>query len=497
MRKPIPVRSTSRRVVLSILLVTTLFLSRGWAQESIDRAMAARIRAEALEHGNAGELFHALVDGIGGRLTGSPSHLAAIRWARERLGSWGLSGVNAEPFPFGRGWSLEKLTLEMTAPRYMPLTGYPEGWTPSTKGTLTGKVVYVGNKTLAQIDAMGDALRGAIVLPNQMQTQFIDTDRPQPTTSNTAVRIGNPAAVPSRSVTPMQDLLAALKRKGAGAILRPSNGIHGTVFALGDRTTPDDAVPTVVLAAEHYNMLVRLAEAGTPPELRVEVRARYHSDDTASYNVVGEIPGTDSALKDQIVLIGAHLDSWHASNGATDNADGATGAMEAMRILSTVKAQPRRTIRLVLWGGEEQGLLGSRAYVQQHFADPASRNRLAVFLNDDPGTGPIYGFFMQGNAAAKAIFDAWLEPFRDLGARKNILEGIGATDHVPFDEAGMPAFTAIKDYTGYDLRTRHGNGDFPDRVNPKDLEESAIVLATFAWQAATRNMPIPRSTLQR
>ena len=218
---------------------------------------------------------------------------------------------------------------------------------------------------------------------------------------------------------------------------------------------------------------MRLAERGAPPELRVEVRSRYHSDDMASYNVVAEIPGTDPVLKEQIVLIGAHLDSWHASNGATDNADGAVGAMEAMRILSALQARPRRTIRIVLWGGEEQGLLGSRAYVQQHFADAASRSRLAVFLNDDPGTGPSHGFFMQGNTAAKAILDAWLDPLRDLGARRNILEGIGNTDHVPFDEEGCRRL----------LRSR---------TTPATIRAPAMATATFpiAWPRRISRSPL-------
>jgi carboxypeptidase Q len=239
-------------------------------------------------------------------------------------------------------------------------------------------------------------------------------------------------------------------------------------------------------------MLSRMAASGQPPELRVELRTRYHEDDTNSYNVVAEIPGTDPALRDEVVLIGAHLDSWHTANGATDNADGAIAAMEAMRILKALNAQPRRTIRVALWSGEEQGLLGARAYVTQHFKDQAARDKLAVYLNDDPGSGKTLGFYMEGNQPAKAIFDTWLEPFKELGVTRNINEGIGSTDHVAFIEAGLPGFNVIKEFDAYDVRTRHTNADFSDRVSEDELKESAIVFASFAWHAAQRNEKIPR-----
>jgi Zn-dependent M28 family amino/carboxypeptidase len=250
-------------------------------------------------------------------------------------------------------------------------------------------------------------------------------------------------------------------------------------------------VPSVVVAAEQYNMLVRMVQAGTPIQLRIEIGARFHND-LNSYNVLAEIPGTDPALRDEVVLVGAHLDSWHTATGATDNADGVAAAMEAMRILTALRARPRRTIRVALWGGEEQGLLGARAYVKQHLSSESARARISVFLNDDPGTGATYGFYMQKNEAAKRIFDAWLEPLRDLGVRRNVIEGIGSTDHVPFDEVGLPAFTAIKDFRNYDVRTRHTNADLADAVNVDDLKQSAVVLAVFAWHAAMRDERIPR-----
>jgi len=209
--------------------------------------------------------------------------------------------------------------------------------------------------------------------------------------------------------------------------------------------------------------------------------------------VIAEIPGTDPALRDQIVLVGAHLDSWHTANGATDNGDGAVAVLEAMRILTALKVQPRRTIRAVLWSGEEQGLLGARAYIAQHLTSPADRDKLAVFLNDDPGSGRTLGFYMEENAAAKTIFDAWLAGLKDLGVTRNVIEGIGSTDHVPFNEIGLPGFTVIKEFDAYDERTRHTNADFPERMSVDELKQSAIVLATFAWHSAMRNERIPRT----
>ena len=260
----------------------------------------------------------------------------------------------------------------------------------------------------------------------------------------------------------------------------------------GNRAAAPDAVPTVVLAAEQYNMLVRLREAGEPLELRLEVGARFDDADLVSHNVLAEIPGVDPAIGDEVILVGAHLDSWHAATGATDNADGAAAVMEAMRILSAVDARPRRTIRAALWGGEEQGLVGSRAWVADNLGTEAARDRFALYMNDDPGTGPVYGFYMEENAAAQAIFDAWLEPLADLGVRRNIIEGIGSTDHVPFVAAGVPAFNTIKEFEHYDVRTRHTNADLADTVSLDGLRQSAVVLAVFAWHAATRDERIPR-----
>jgi len=478
-----------KRVGIAVLLTASSFLL---AAQQDSQSMIGAIKAEGVRGTEATVVFHSLTDTIGPRLTGSPAQVQAARWAAERLKAWGLDNPRLEPFQFGRGWSLEKLTLEMTAPRYMPLIGYAEAWSPATSGVLTGTPVYIGDSTAADIDRLGPRLRGSIVLMHRPQTEFLRNDRQQPSEGNGPVQTGNPPLPGPSSSTPTSDMLTRLRAFGAGVALSPGAMEHGTVRVQGFRNTARDAVPTVVLAAEHYNMLVRMVQAGASLQLRIEVGARSHEDDLNSYNVLAEIPGTDARLRDEVVLVGAHLDSWHTATGATDNADGVTAVMEAMRILAAVHARPRRTIRVALWGGEEQGLLGARAYVDQHLRDEASRRKISVYLNDDPGTGPSYGFYMENNEPAKRVFDAWLAPLRDIGVRRNVIEGISATDHVPFDQAGIPAFTVIKDFRNYDIRTRHTNADLADAVRIDDLRQAAVFMAVMTWQAAMREQPIPR-----
>lgn len=479
----------------SIAVLVLLFgVASPSTQPRVGADMVATIRAEGLQRSRALALFRTLTDEIGGRLTGSPAHMEAARWARDRFTEWGLAEVHLEPFEFGRGWSLEHLAAEMTSPRYLPLMAYADAWSPSTAGVVSGRVVYVGDKSATEIQALAGRLRGAIVLTHLPQAEWVDADRPQPGLDDRPVATGNPVLPQARSTTPAKELMPLLQRAGAAVALRPSAYRDGTVGVTGNRGTTSDAVPSLVVAGDQYNMLVRLASGGQAPSLRVELRTRYQEDDRNSYNVIAEIPGRDPVLRDEVVLIGAHLDSWHTSSGATDNADGAVAAMEAMRILRASGAEPRRTIRVALWSGEEQGLLGAAAYVAQHFGSQAERDRLAVFLNDDPGSGRTLGVYMEGNREAKAIFDEWLEPLRDLGATRNVIEGIGSTDHVPFQAIGLPGFTVIKDFEAYDERTRHTNVDFPERMSDDELKQSAIVMATLAWQAAVRDEKIPRAS---
>jgi hypothetical protein len=462
------------------------------APQEPNQATIDAIKADGLRRSEAQNLFHTLTDVLGPRLTGSPAHAEAARWAVDRLSKWGLANSRLDPFQFGHGWSLEKLTVEMSSPRYMPLIGYAEAWSPPTSGIVTGTPIYIGDSTVEEIDRLGTRLRGAIVLANRQQEDFLRTDRMQPSEGNGPVRTGNPPLPAPSSAAPMQQVLARLQAHGAGVVLKPGAMEHGTVRVQGNRNGPRDAVPSVVLAAEHYNMLVRLVQAGQPIQVRIEIGSRFHDSDLNSYNVLAEIPGTHPVLRDEVVLVGAHLDSWHTATGATDNADGVTAVMEAMRILMAVNARPRRTIRVALWGGEEQGLLGARAYVARYLREEAARDRISAYLNDDPGSGATYGFYMQNNQAAKRIFDSWLEPLRELGVRRNVIEGIDSTDHVPFDEIGVPGFTVIKDFRNYDVRTRHTNADLADAVKVEDLRQSAIVMAVIAWQAAMLDQKVPR-----
>jgi hypothetical protein len=485
----------SSRIVLGMLLLEVA-LASGQPSSPNAADMGARIKAEGLQRSRALPLYRTLTDEIGARLTGSPAHVKAAHWAVERFGEWGLADVHLEPYEFGRGWQVERVSVEMTEPRYVPLIAYPDAWSPATAGVVSGPVVYVGDKTAAQVQAMANKLRGAIVLTHLPQTEFVGGDRPQPGLDDRPVATGNPMLPQPRSTTPATDLLPLLRRLGAAAALRPSAYRDGTVGVVGNRTIAPDAVPMIVVAGEQYNVLARLAADGHPPSLRVELRTRFFEEDRNSYNVIAEIPGRDPVLRDQVVLIGAHLDSWHTASGASDNADGAVAVMEAMRILRATGAEPRRTIRAALWSGEEQGLLGARAYVTQHFNTPAARDKLAVYLNDDPGSGKTLGFYMEGNTAAKAIFDRWLLPLKDLGATRNIIEGINATDHVPFNEAGLPGFNVIKEFRAYDERTRHTNADYPERMSEEALKESAVFMATFAWQAATATEKIPRAAVR-
>jgi carboxypeptidase Q len=484
-----------RRMKGSVAACSAALIALGAALTAQDRASELAhtlgdIRREGLERSQVMTAFDQFVTVIGPRLTGSPAHKAAADWAKTTLTAWGLSDAHLESWEFGRGWVLDRQVIEMIEPRYMPLIGYAEAWSPPTKGDLVGSPISVAGKTAADIPKMAATLAGAIVLTQPAQTAFVREDRPQPSSSEAPVRIGAPP-MPRTGATA---LLPALKDAAAGVLLRPSAGEHGTVFVLGsDRGA--NAQPSLVLAAEHYNMIARMVEKGLPVKLRIGIQSHYLTEDTQSYNVVADLPGTDSALKNEVVLLGGHLDSWHTGTGASDNADGAAAVMEALRILKAVGARPRRTIRGALWSGEEENLLGSKAYVAQHLAgdgNAEAREHLSLYLNIDPGMGPIYGWYSEQSPAAKALFDAWLEPLKDLDGRKNVIAGITNTDHLSFKAVGIPGFTPIQDYVTYDVRTHHTNVDTYERVREQDLRQNAVVLAWFAYNAAMMDGRFPR-----
>src|SRR4051812_45649153 len=483
-----------KRLIVVLTLTAFLLVDIMSAQETVDSSMMQKIRDEGLNRSQVLKTFEHFTEAIGPRLTGSPAVKAADDYAVKSLQGFGISNAHLEPWEFGRGWQLEKSTIELVEPRYAPLIGYPEAWSASTAGEIVGTPVFIGNKTLSELQAMKGQLKGAIVLSQPMQDSFERIDRKQPTLFDEPVPIGQPRppAGSAPFITPAA-VNKAIFETGAAAILRPSRGEHGTLFVLG-RDNGDAAMPSMILSAEHYNMLVRMLELGLKPKVRVNIQSKYFTDDKNSYNVIADLPGTD--LKDEIVMIGAHLDSWHAGTGAADNADGAAVAIEAMRILNAIGVKYRRTIRMGVWNGEEEGLLGSQAYVNKYLAGDANktaRDKFYTYFNQDPGTGPIYGWYLENNSAIKPIFDAWLEPFKDLGARKNILQPIGSTDHVSFNKVGIPGFNAVQDYDLYDTRIHHTNMDTFERVKEADLKECAIVLAAFAYNAAMRAEKIPRS----
>ena len=486
-------RLTSAFLSAGLLLFSTHAIE---AQEQfgVDPITTKRIIDEGLQSAETLDLYTYLTEVIGPRLAGTPAYKRSADWAVEQLRGWGLNDVHLESFEFGRGWTLEGMTLEMTEPRYFPLTGFPVAWTPSTDGKLLGKPIYVGDKTAEEMELLRPQLAGAVVLTTPPQAQFITEDRLQPAASEERVRIGAPAFFRSRSVMNSRELSALLQEAGVAAILQPNQGQHGTIFVTGNRNTGDDAIPTVTMVSEHYNMIVRMLEAGEDVRLRVGVKSQYHEDDPNTYNVLAEIPGTDPDVADEIVLIGGHLDSWHSSPGGSDNADGIASTMEAMRILKTLGIQPRRTIRMALWAAEEEGLLGSGEWVRRHLAgdeNAAAREKFYVYFNNDPGYGKILGWYMEENEAMKPVFDAWLEPLEEVGAVKNVMDRIGSTDHTRFNAVGVPGFNAIQDYRDYDVRTHHTNMDFYERVAPEDLKQAAIVLAAFAYHAAMWEGEIP------
>ncbi|OFW46318.1 MAG: hypothetical protein A3J29_17600 [Acidobacteria bacterium RIFCSPLOWO2_12_FULL_67_14b] len=475
-----------RKTYLAIVAVVLVVVAPGAAQ---DIAMVEKIKAEGMERSKVLETFDQLTTVIGPRLTNSPAHKRAVAWTQETLKAWGMSEVHAEPFPFGRGWTLDKVSIEMIEPRYMPMIGYPKGWSPSTAGRLTAAPVWLPGLDETALKAQAGKLKGAILMTSPIVNYAIKADRP--------VASGDlkpPQPAPVRPPQLNAERLAVLKAEGVGVTIEPNIGEHGTVFVTG-RDMGANSVPSIVLATEHYNLIAKMLQQKIPVKLAVEVQGRFTEEDRNTHNVIAEIPGTDNALKDEVVMLGAHLDSWHTATGATDNADGTATTMEAMRILKVLGVRPKRTIRLALWAGEEQGLLGSRAYVEQHFAgnrNKAARDKLSVYFNFDNGYPPVTGFYMEGNDPARKIMEEWLKPLAGLGAIIPSPGHIGATDHLSFLDAGMPGFQAVQEYVNYDVRTHHTNVDFAERIDPAALKQASVVIASVIYNAAMREGSFPR-----
>ena len=492
-----------------------------------DRATVAAIRDEGLHRSQVMALAGWLGDVYGPRLTGSPTMEAAGRWALGQLREWGVRNVREERFPFGAGWSLERFHAQMVEPGVMPLIGYPKAWTSSTNGAVTADVVRVDIRSEADFDTYRGKLRGAIVLPQPARAvRMLERDlvlrmdeallaaagRHPP---RAAPRRARPARVAARAIEQfyLDEGVAAVLDRGSDAALvdgAPSgSGLTwptqrtdgGTVF-LGRGGPWDEragqVAPAATIAVEHYNRMVRLLERGIPVRVEIDIRTRFHPEDERlnGFNILGEIPGTD--LRDEVVMLGAHFDSTHAATGATDNASGTAAMMEALRILLAVGAEPRRTIRIALWGAEEQGLIGSREHVRKHLADRrtlergAEYEKLSAYYNLDNGAGRIRGIWLQGNTAAGPIFEPWIASLGDLGVSAIGRRSTRGTDHVAFDEVGLPAFQFMQDRLEYNSRTHHSNMDFMDRLQREDLMQMAVVAAVFAYNTAMLDERLPR-----
>ena len=514
-----------------------------------------RIKDEGMNRSQVMETLSYLSDVIGPRLTASPNMKRSNEWTREKLASWGLQNAHLEAWgPFGRGWTLQRFSAQVIEPQDIPLIAYPKAWSPATNGGVTGEVVYLDAKTEADLEKYKGKLKGAIVLTapmREVKARFepLGTRRDE---KNLLALADAPAPAGGQGrggfrLTPelraaqqfnVRKLMFA-QEEGAVVLVDPSRaGDGGTIFvqqATVPQPVPDvpfgpgaprqktaydkDApkiLPQIVLANEQYNRILRMLQAGEKVKMEVKIAVQWQDADPMGYNTVAEIPGTD--LKDEVVMLGGHMDSWHAGTGATDNGAGVAVAMEAVRIIQTLGLKPRRTIRVGLWTGEEQGLLGSAAYVAQHFgklepgnpgvvppgtsnSQPAAPPKLVTmpdyekfdaYFNLDNGTGKIRGVYLQGNEAVRALFRQWLMPFRDAGAQTLSISNTGGTDHLSFDRIGLPGFQFIQDEIEYDSRTHHSNQDVFDRIQGDDMKQAATIMAWFVYNTAMRDEKLPR-----
>ncbi len=544
-----------RRHSIVFLLIASLMMSAVTTaaqgpQEKVDLQAIEKIKEEGMKRSQIMDIISYMTDVHGPRLTNSPNLKAAQEWAVKKLTEMGVSNAHLESWgPFGRGWTLEGYTANIIKPTFSPLIAFPKAWSPSTNGVVRGPVVHLDVKTEADLEKYRGKLKGAIVLIDSAREVKAHWEaKARRATDESLLEMANAEPPAPRSgdgprfeLTAEQKAAQALNAKkwdliyteGAAVTLEPTarNGDGGIIF-VGAATiaqpvnTPRDrrrspwakdagvVIPQLVVTPEHYNRIIRMAARGVAVQMEVSVTSRFQEQDLMGYNVIAEIPGTD--LKDEIVMVGAHYDSWHAGTGATDNAAGSAVAMEALRIIQASGLKPRRTIRIGLWSGEEQGLLGSRAYVGQHFGkridartgggqqasqEPPqfeikpAHEKFSGYFNLDNGTGKIRGVYMQGNEAMRPIFRTWLAPFKDMGATTLTISNTGGTDHLSFDAVGLPGFQFIQDPVEYGTRTHHTNMDVYDRIQEEDMKQAATVMAAFVYNAATRDKKLPRKPL--
>ena len=515
-----------------------------------------RIKDEGMNRSQVMQTLSYLSDVIGPRLTASPGMKRSNDWTRDQLTKWGLQNAHLEAWgPFGRGWSLKRFSAQVSEPLDIPLIAYPKAWSPSTEGPITAEVIYVDAKNETELEKFKGQLKGKIVLTAPMRDVAAHfeplgtrrdeknllalADAPDPRT-NPARNFGGGGGGGGRGAAVLfaSKKIQFFQQEGAAILVDASRGDGGTLFVqqaivpppvATDATAPPPRAlpaydknapkiaPQLVLAVEHYNRIARMLSAGEKVKMTVDLGVEWQDADPMGYNTVAEIPGTD--LKDEIVMLGGHMDSWHAGTGATDNGAGVSVAMEAVRIIQALGLKPHRTIRIALWTGEEQGLLGSRAYVAQHFrkfepppgvtapafGPPAPGSKLVAtpeyekfdaYFNLDNGTGKVRGVYLQGNESVRALFRQWLMPFRDMGATTLSIANTGGTDHLSFDGIGLPGFQFIQDEIEYDTRTHHSNQDVFDRIQADDMKQAATIMAAFVYNAAMRDEKLPRKPVQ-
>jgi carboxypeptidase Q len=551
-----------RRKLLSVFLLYTFLLPIvAFAQGSIYQAPKEAIdkfKEEGTKNSQVMQTLSYLTDVIGGRLTNSPNMKRANEWTRDQMAKWGMQNAHLESWgPFGRGWSLKNFSAEVVSPQTFPVIAYPKAWTTSTKGAVTADVVLFDAKSEADLEKYKGKLNGKIVLISPTRELKVeDKSLSERLSEDDLKKMADATApvAPRPTPTPLSEeeqkkqreaqIFNAFKRpnfllqEGAAVLVDNSRGgSGGTLFVQSASVVQDmpadltnfnprnflapykkeaeaKIIPQMTMATEDYNRLVRMINFGVTPRMMVDIQAQYHDEDQMGYNTIAEIPGTDPKLKDEIVMLGGHLDSWHSATGATDNAAGCAVAMEAARIILASGLKPRRTIRVALWSGEEQGLNGSREYVKQHFGEAkgggfgggqqqpleiikgADYEKLSAYYNLDNGTGKIRGVYMQGNSAVAPIFKTWLTPFADMGASTLTILNTGGTDHLSFDRIGLPGFQFIQDEVEYDSRTHHSNQDNFDRIQAEDMKQASIIMAAFVYQTAMMDEKIPRKAVK-
>ncbi len=496
--------------------------------ENVDLSVVHRIKAEAFQNSKVMDYAFYLTDVYGPRVSGSPAYRAAAEWIVRTAREIGLENPRMEKIgPIGRGWSFSRFSAHIVEPVQAPLVGFPLAWTGGTDGPVTAEAVLAAIQNEADFNKFKGQLKGKIVLTDparQLEPRTTADFRrltdaelaeraraPEPGAPQFFIPVPRPGGQPPspqfRQMMQAREMRAKLARflreEGALAVVTAGlRGDYGTVFGAsgGSRELKDPVPPpTIALATEHYNRLVRLLEKKIPVKLELDVRVQIEEKEVEGYNVLADLPGTRK--KDELVMVGAHLDSWHGGTGAADNAAGCAVMMEVMRILKALGLKMDRTVRMALWDGEELGFLGSRAYVKQYLADRETMalkndfHKFSVYFNLDNGGGRIRGVYLQGNDMARPIFEAWLEPFRDLGVTTVTIANTGGTDHLSFDAVGLPGFQFLQDPLDYSTRVHHSNMDVYDRLPRSDLMQASAVIASCVYHAATRPDLMPRKPL--